>query len=86
MMKKKTTSKHFLGFIFKTSKTLKVKMQYNMKNFAAITNETAKKKQQLSYTKNRVKKADICSIMACSCSLGLFRFCRDPNLCSKCET
>ena len=46
-MRKKTKSKHFLCFIFKTSKTLKVKMQYNTKNFEKnfekITNETVKK-------------------------------------------
>ena len=64
-------------FFFKTSKTLYVKMQNNTKNFEKITeinNETVKKKQQLSYTKDRVKKADICSIMARLCSLGFFRF------------
>ena len=35
-MMKKTKSKHFLCFIFKTSKTLKDKMQYNTKNFEKI--------------------------------------------------
>ena len=56
------------------------------KKFAEITNETVKKIQQLSYTKNCMKKADLCSIMARSCSLGFFRFGRDHNLCSKSET
>ena len=57
-----------------------------LKKYAEITNETVKKIQQLSYNKNRVKKADICSIMARSCLLDFFRFGRDPNLCSKSET
>ena len=46
-MKKKTTkSKHFVRFIFKTSKTLIVKIQHKTKNFekiAEIYNETVKK-------------------------------------------
>ena len=57
-----------------------------LKKFAEVTNQAVKKIQLLSYTKNRVKKADICSIMAHSCSIGLFRFGRDPNFCSKSET
>ena len=90
MIKKQTKSKYFVCFIFKRSKTLKVKIQYNTKNYekiAEINNKTVKKKiQQLSYIKGRVKKADICSIMVRSCLLGFFRFGRDPNLCSKSET
>ena len=85
MMKKTTIkSKHFVCFIIKTSKKLKVKIQYKTKNcgkIAKINNEAAKKKkiQQLSYIKDRVKKADICSIMASLYSLGFFRFGRDMN-------
>ena len=48
-MKKKTKSKHFVCFIFKRSKTLKVKIQYNAKIFeklAEINYETVKKKQK----------------------------------------
>ena len=61
-------------------------MQYNLKNFAEITNEAVKKIQHIRNTKNRLKKADICSIMAHSNSLSFFQFGRDPNLCSKSET
>ena len=93
MMKKKK-SKHFVCFIFKTSQTLKVKIQYKTKNFqkiAEINNETVKKKKKKKNTtaqlhRKSCEKADICSIKARSCSLGFFRFGRDPNLCSKSET
>ena len=62
-------------------------MQKIFKKFAEIANETLKKKiQQLSYTKNHVKKADICSIMLRLCLLGFSWFGRDLNLCSKSET
>ena len=40
-MIKKTYSKHFVSFIFKTSKTLKVKILYS--TIAEINNETVKK-------------------------------------------
>ena len=86
---KKTKSKHFVCFIFEASKTLKVKILYSTKGFekiAEINNKTVKKiLQLLSYIKHYVKKADGCSIMARSCSLGFSRFGRDPNLCSKSE-
>ena len=89
-MEKKTKSKHLLCFVVETSKTLKVKILYSTKSFekiVEINNETVKKKiQQLSYIKDCEKKADGCSIMAHSCSLGFSRFGRDPNLCSKSET
>ena len=37
MMKKTIKSKHFVCFIFETSKTLMVKIQYVTKNFEKIT-------------------------------------------------
>ena len=58
-MMKKTTSKHFLCFIFKTSKTLKVKMQYNTKNFEKICRNyqwNSKKKYNSSVTPKIVWK------------------------------
>ena len=46
MMKKNNKSKHFVCFVFSSSKTLKVKLQHNTKNFekiAEINNEIVKK-------------------------------------------
>ena len=53
MIKKQTKSKYFVCFIFKRSKTLKVKIQYNTKNYekiAEINNKTVKKKNNSSVT------------------------------------
>ena len=50
---KKTKSKHFVCLIFKTSKTLKVKILHSTKNFEKIAetnHETVKKKYNSSVT------------------------------------
>ena len=87
MMKKKTTkSKHFVCFIFKTSKTLKVKILCSTKNFekiAEINNETVKKNaadklHQRSCEKSRRMQHHGTFVFA--------RLGRDPNSCSKAET
>ena len=52
-MMKKTKSKYVLCFIFKTSKILKVEMQYNtkiLKKVAEINNKAVKKKYNSSVT------------------------------------
>ena len=56
-MMEKTKSKHFVCFISKTSKTLKVELQdKKFEKIAEINNETVKKLPLLSYIKDRVKK------------------------------
>ena len=77
MMQKKT--KHFLCFIFETSKTLKVKILKTTKNFEKIAennNEIVKKQQKTTVQLHQRS----CEKIQRMQHRGAFVFARDPNL------
>ena len=80
MKKNKKLTIRRLCFIFKASKTLKVKILHKVhstkkfEKIAEIYNEIVKKNTTAQLHQKSCEKSDGCSIMARSCSLGFFRF------------